>query len=149
MHPLQFIIPLDALAAVAPILAYVTLGLALLNLVTRIVQHRFHLQQAKASTDDEGLNRWLPHTATTVGLVLVSFLYMIPHPHAGMVMSVLALGVLFADFFEYESRLVEARSKSKQLSRPIAAVGASAFMFLYAAYQSVFFVIEPVWNSIV
>ena len=149
MHPLQFIIPLDALAVVAPILAYVTLGLALLNLVTRIVQHRFHLQQAKASTDDEGLYRWLPHTATTVGLVLVSFLYMIPHPHAGMVMSVLALGVLFADFFEYESRLVEARSKSKQLSRPIAAVGASAFMFLYAAYQSVFFVIEPVWNSIV
>jgi hypothetical protein len=66
-----------------------------------------------------------------------------------MVMSVLALGVLFADFFEYESRLVEARSKSKQLSRPIAAVGASAFMLLYAAYQSVFFVIEPVWNSIV
>jgi hypothetical protein len=149
MQPLQFLVPIGALEAVAPILPFVILGLAVANAVTRIVQHSRHESQAESGEDDEALTRWLPHTATTLGLVFSSFLFLIVEPHGGMVMSVLVLTVFVSDFFEFESRCVEARSKGAELEWPVAAIGASAFVLLYASYQSVFFVIEPLWNSIV
>jgi hypothetical protein len=31
----------------------------------------------------------------------------------------------------------------------VAAIGASVFALLYAGYQSLFFVIEPLWNAVV
>jgi hypothetical protein len=145
MQPLQFLVPLDALEAVGPILPFVVLAFAVANIVTRLLQHSRHRDQA----DDDGApSRWLPHTLTTLGLVFGSFLFMIVEPHGGMVMSVLALAVFVSDFFELESRRVEARSKSKDLERPTAAIGASAFALLYAGYQSLFFIIEPLWNAI-
>jgi len=149
MQPLQFLVPIGALDGVEPVLPFVILAFAVANMITRIVQHSRHEWQAEDGDDDEALSRWLPHTATTLGLVLSSFLFLIIEPHGGMVMSVLALAVFVSDFFEYESRRVEARSKSKELQRPIAAIGASVFALLYAGYQSLFFVIEPLWNAVI
>ncbi|WP_144901736.1 DUF7313 family protein [Halobellus captivus] len=149
MQPLQFLVPLDALDALEPIIPLVVFGFVILNILTRLLQHRRHRSQVESGDEDGSVSRWLPHTATNLGLVLSSFVYMIIEPHGGMVMSILALSVFISDFFEFESRLVEARSKSKSLERPTAAIGASVFALLYASYQSFFFLIEPLWNSIV
>jgi hypothetical protein len=149
MQLLQFLVPIDVLEAAAPILPFVVLVFAVANTVTRLAQHQYHRSQADSGADDEALARWLPHTATTLGLVFSSFLFLIVEPHGGMVMSVLALAVFVSDFFEFESRCVEARSKSKDLERPIAAIGASVFVLLYAGYQSLFFVVEPLWNTVI
>jgi hypothetical protein len=148
MQPLQFLVPLDALEAIEPILKYVILGLVLLYMVTLFLGHRKHRKQAEDGDDDEEISRFLPHTVTTVLLILASFALLVLEPHAGMVMSVLVLGVFVADFFEYESRRVEARTNRK-IERPKAALGASVVALLYAAYQSLFFVIAPIWNGIV
>ncbi|MFB6093184.1 MAG: hypothetical protein ABEK02_09260 [Haloquadratum sp.] len=149
MQPLQFLVPIDALEGVSSLLPLVVFLFALANLVTRHVQHDRHQRQAETGDEDEKLSRWPPHTATNVGLVFSSFLYMIVEPHGGMVMSVLALGVFFSDFFEYESRRVEARSKSKDITAPKAAIGASVFALLYAGYESLFFLIKPIWSAII
>ena len=149
MQPLQFLVPIGALEAIAPTLPFVILGFAVTNTVTRIVQHSRHASQAASGDDDGALARWPPHTVTTLGLVFSSFGFMIVEPHGGMVMSVLALAVFVSDFFEFESRCVEARSKSKELERPIAAIGASGVALLYAGYQSLFFMIEPLWNAVI
>ncbi|WP_435182886.1 DUF7313 family protein [Halobellus sp. EA9] len=148
MQPLQFLVPIDALESIDGLLPTVVFALVVLNVLTRLLQHNRHERQAEEG-DDEAISRWLPHTATTLAMVFASLLYMIVAPHGGMVMSVLVLGVFVTDFFEFESRKVEARSKSKDLERPTAAIGASIFALLYASYQSVFFLIAPIWNSIV
>ncbi|MFB6091338.1 MAG: hypothetical protein ABEJ97_09795 [Halobellus sp.] len=147
MQPLQFLVPIGALEAVDGILPIVVFAFVVLNVITRLLQHQRHEQQAEEG--DDAVSRWLPHTATTLGMVFASFLFMIVAPHGGMVMSVLALGVFVADFFEFESRKVEARSKSKSLEKPTAAIGASIFALLYAGYQGLFFVIAPIWNAVV
>ncbi|MFA1610503.1 DUF7313 family protein [Halobellus rubicundus] len=149
MQPLQFLVPIDALESIDGILPIVVFALVVLNILTRLLQHNRHERQAEEGDDDEAISRWLPHTATTLAMVFASLLYMIVAPHGGMVMSVLVLGVFVTDFFEFESRKVEARSKSKDLEKPTAAIGASAFALLYASYQSFFFLIAPIWNSIV
>lgn len=148
MQPLQFLVPIDALEAVGGILPVAVLVLVILNMITRILQHNHHKRQLRENDGDEAITRWLPHTLTTLGMVLLSFLYLIVAPHGGMVLSVLVVTVFIADFFGFESRKVEARSKSKDLERPTAAIGASAFALLYAGYQSLFFIIEPLWNAI-
>lgn len=147
MQPLQFAVPLDALEVLEPVITYVIFGLVLLNMATRLLAHRKHVSQAEQD-DDEAISRFLPHTVTTVALILASFVLLILKPHAGMVMSVLVLALFLADFFEYEARRVEART-DKTLEAPKSALGASVLVLLYAGYQSLFFVIAPVWNSIV
>jgi hypothetical protein len=117
-------------------------------MATRFLAHRTHVQQAKEGEDDEELSRYAPHTATTVLLVLASFAFLVVAPHGGMVMSVLVLGVFMADFFEFESRKVEARN-ALEMERPKAALTASFIALLYASFQSLFFVIEPIWTAIV
>ncbi|SFF95249.1 hypothetical protein SAMN04488063_0904 [Halopelagius inordinatus] len=148
MQPLQFAVPLDALEVLEPVITYVILGLVLLNMLTRILAHRRHVDQAEDGDDDEELSRFLPHTVTTVLLVLASFALLLVEPHGGMVMSVLALGLLVTDFFEYESRRVEARTGEK-LERPKAALGASALLLLYAAFQALFVFVADYWGLLV
>jgi hypothetical protein len=148
MQPLQFLVPLDPLVAAESIIPFVVLGLLLANMVTRLVAHRKHVEQAKAADDDSEITRFLPHSITTVLLILASFAFLIAEPHGGMVMSTLVLGVFLADFFEFESRKVEARNEL-QMERPKAAVTASLVALLYAGYQSLFFLIEPLWSAIV
>jgi hypothetical protein len=148
MQPLQFLVPLDPLVAAESVIPFVVLALVLANMVTRLLAHRTHVEQAKDAEDDSEVSRYLPHSVTTVLLVLASFAFLVVAPHGGMVMSVLVLGVFLADFFEFESRKVEARNEMK-MERPKAALTASLVALLYAAFQSLFFIVEPVWTAIV
>ena len=81
-------------------------------------------------------------------LVLASFYFLTLSHHSGIVLSVLVVGMVLADFFEFEARLVEAR-QDLPLEPPKGAMVASALVLLYAAYLALFFVIEPVWSRIV
>jgi hypothetical protein len=148
MQPLQFLVPLDPLVAAESVIPFVVLALLLANMVTRLVAHSKHVEQATAADDDSELSRYTPHSVTTVLLVLASFAFLVVAPHGGMVMSVLVLAIFLADFFEFESRKVEARNEL-EMERPKAAVTASVVALLYAGYQTLFFVIEPVWSAIV
>ncbi|KAB1189086.1 MULTISPECIES: hypothetical protein [Haloferax] len=146
MQPLQFLVPLDQLAAVEPVIPFAILALVLANFATRFLAHRSHVKQAEDGADE--LSRYLPHSITSGGLVLVSFVFLLFEPHGGMVMSVLVVGMFLTDFFEFESRNVEARN-DRPLERPNGALTAAVFVLLYAAYQSLFFLIEGAWNVVV
>jgi len=54
-----------------------------------------------------------------------------------MVMSVLVVGMVITDFFEFESRKVEAR-RDLPLDRPKAAIGAWVLALLYVLFQVAF-----------
>ena len=145
---LAFAVPIGVLESVAGVLPFVLFGLVLLNILTRFLAHRAHVQQATAGSDDEELSRYLPHEATTVSLLVGSFLFTIVEPNGGVVLSVLVLAMFLSDFFEYESRKVEARN-NMTVERPKSALAASLLVFLYAGFESVFFLVAPLWNSIV
>ncbi|MEF8820363.1 MAG: hypothetical protein V5A31_12030 [Haloferacaceae archaeon] len=145
MEPLQFLVPVEGLTAVEGALPYVALVLVLANMVTRLLGHRSHVRQAETAGE---ISRYVPHAATSITLVLVSFAYMVVAPHGGMVLSVLVVGTLIADFFEFESRKVEVRNDMR-LERPKGALTGSLLVLLYAGYQSVFFVVQPFWSAIV
>lgn len=148
MQPLEFLVPVGALESVAPYLGWVALVVVLANMATRLLAHKAHRRQADAGEDDEELSRHVPHAVTTVALVLVSFAFMVVEPHGGMVLSVLVLGAVLADFFEFEARKVEARN-GMELEKPKAALTASLLVLAYAAYQSVFVIVEPLWSAVV
>jgi hypothetical protein len=145
MEPLQFLVPLGPLAAAETALAYVVLALVLANLVTRLLAHRSHVAQVDR---DETPTRYLPHVASSVALLLASLAYLVAAPHGGMVLSVLVVATLLADLFEFESRQVEARN-GLPVERPKSALTGSLLVLLYAGYQSVFFVVQPVWSALV
>jgi hypothetical protein len=147
MQPLQFAVPIDALEAVGGILPSVILVLVLLNMATRALGHRTHAKQA-AEGGEEAVSRFVPHVVMNIVLILATFAYMVTHPHGGMVLTVLVVGMFLADFFEFEARKVEARNEMS-VEPPKSAIGASLVVLLYAAYQSIFFIIAPVWNAIV
>jgi hypothetical protein len=65
-----------------------------------------------------------------------------------MVMSVIAVGLFLTDFFEFESRQVEARN-DMTFERPKGAVAASLLALLYAGYQSLFVFVQPLWRLVV
>jgi hypothetical protein len=138
MQPLQFAVPLGALEAVADVMPYAILVLVLANMVTRAISHRKHVKQAEDGED--ALSRSIPHTLTNLLLILAAFAFMIVEPHGGMVLSVLVVSMFLADFFEFESRKVEARN-DMSLEAPKGAITASLIVLLYAAYQSVFFIV--------
>ena len=81
-------------------------------------------------------------------LIVLSFAFMIVEPHGGMVLSVLVIGMVISDFFEYESRRVEARN-NLEMDKPNSAIVASVLVIAYASYQALFFLVEPLWRSIV
>lgn len=146
MQPLEFLVPFEALEVVEPYITHVILALVLANMVTRAIAHSRHAKQA--DDGDDAITRFLPHTATTVLLLLSSFLYLLLHPHGGMVMSALVLGVFVTDFFEFEARRVEA-SNDLAFERPKSAIVASLLLLLYASYQSLFFLIKDYWQMVV
>jgi hypothetical protein len=135
--------PIDAL--LAPVIEYVVLVLVLANLGTRYLAHGSHVRQAEQSED---VSRHYLHELSNVVLVLVSFYYLTLHHHSGIVLSMLVIGTVLTDFFEFEARRVEAR-QGLPIEQPKGAIVASAVVFLYAAYLSLFFVVEPVWSAIV
>jgi len=136
--------PLDTL--VGPYIEWVILVLAVVNIGTRAIAHRKHVSQAADGAD--AVSRFVPHEAANVALATAAFYYTTLHPHGGIVMSTLVLGAFVSDFFEFEARKVEAR-RGISLERPKAGIAASGLVLLYAGYQTLFFVIEPVWSAIV
>ncbi len=145
MKLLQFLVPVEGLLAVEEVLPYVALALVLANMATRFLSHRSHVREAKK---EEAISRYTPHVVTSMALMLGSFAYMIVAPHGGMVLSVLVVGTVLADFFEFESRQVEVRN-DMPIERPKSALTGSLLVLLYAGYQSVFFIIQPIWSAIV
>jgi hypothetical protein len=149
MNPLSLFGPVDAVlgSGEPPLIVYVLVVLAVLNVATRAISHRANVAQA----DDGGadaIEQHPAHIATTILLILGSFYLGTIEVHSGMVLSVLVVGMFIADFFELEARRVEVRN-DRGISRPKAAVAASVLVVLYAAYISVFFVVAPLWNAVV
>lgn len=136
--------PLDT--ALSGWMPYVLLVLAVANVVTRAVQHRTHLQQAQEGAD--AITRHPAHVATNVALVIAAFYYTTLHQHAGIVTSALVVGLFLTDFFEFEARKVEAR-RGIDIELPKGAIAASVLALMYVGYQSLFFVIEPLWSAVV
>jgi UPF0716 family protein affecting phage T7 exclusion len=122
------------------------LGLAVGNLLARQRAHQTHRQQATEGAD--AIERHPLHVATNVGLVVGSLYYLTVLPHPGMVLSVLVVGMVISDFFEYESRRVEARN-DLEMDKPNSAIVASALVIAYAGYQALFFLVEPLWSAII
>jgi len=137
--------PLDTL--VGPYIEYVMLGLAILSMATRHLQHSAHQEQAQ-NGDDSALSRHPVHTATMGVFVLASFYYMTLHHHGGLILSTLVLGAFITDIFEFEARKVEVR-EGHEFEKPKAAIFASVLVLLYAGYQSVFVYIQPFWTKII
>jgi hypothetical protein len=103
MDPLQFVVPLDWLSTVGPVLPFAILVMAFANLATRHVQHKRHVIQADAG---DSVERYGPHTVTNVGLLLLSALFTVHAPTGGTLLSVLVITLVLADLFEFESRNV-------------------------------------------
>lgn len=136
--------PVDAV--LAPYAAYVVLALVLVNMVTRHLAHGHHVDEAR--DDGEGVGRYLPHVATNVLLLLASFYYLTLHQHAGIVLTTLTVGLFVTDFFEFESRNVEARN-DMPIERPKAAIAASVLTLLYAGFLAVYWVIAGPWEALI
>lgn len=136
--------PVDAV--LSPYIAYVLLGLLVVNLGARALEYRQHVDQA--ADGDEELSRHPLRVGTNFLLVIGSFYYLTVHHHAGMVFTILVLGVFITDLFEFESRKVEAR-REIDIERPKGAIAASMLALAYIAYQTLFFVIAPAWKLVV
>lgn len=136
--------PLDAV--LAPVIEFVLLVLVVANMGTRLVAFRSHVRQAEAGADS--LTRHRLHQASNVVLVLATFYYLTLHHHSGIVLSVIVLGTVIADFFEFEGRQVELR-QDWPLERPKAAILGSLLALAYAAFLSLFFLVKPYWELIV
>ena len=148
MYPLSLFGPVDAVLGSGdpPLIVYVLVVLALLNVLTRAISHRSNVKQARDGAD--AIEQHPAHIATTILLILGSFYLGTVELHSGMVLSVLVVGMFVTDFFELEARRVEARN-NRSIGRPNGAIAASVLVVLYAAYLSVFFVVAPLWNAIV
>jgi len=142
MNPLQFLIPLGWVETVGPILPLAILVLVIANMSTRLLANRVHKQQADEGTKDEALSRYGPHTFTTMGLVIMSLLFIIYRPTSGMILAVPVVGLLLTDFFEFESRMVEARN-DMPIERPKAGLAISVIVLVYAAYYGLQFLYGP------
>ncbi|WP_255150503.1 DUF7313 family protein [Halorarius halobius] len=137
--------PIDAI--LAPYIAYVLLALLVVNIAGRALEFKQHQQQAE-SGDWTDLSRHPLRVGTNVLLVVGSFYYLTVHQHGGMVFATLFLGVFITDLFEFESRQVEVR-RGVDLERPKGAIAASLLALAYIAYQTLFFIVAPIWNGIV
>lgn len=146
--PLEFLVPVGALEAVAGVLPFAVLVVVLANLLTRVLAQRTYVRQADEDDDDEAVSRYLPHEATNVLLVLLAFAMTIVQPHGGLVLATLVVGLFISDFFEFEARRVEARN-GMEIEKPKSAIFASVLVLAYAAFQALFFLVEPYWGQVV
>jgi hypothetical protein len=119
------------------------LALVLANMAARARAHFSHVsevEQARSTDDaeaDEAISRHPARVLTNLLLVLGAFYYTTLSYHAGMVVSVLLIGVVLTDVFEFESRKVEAR-RDVELDPPKAAVAGSLLALVYLVYVTLF-----------
>jgi hypothetical protein len=144
MQPLVLFGPLGV---VDPFIEEILLVLALANVVTRRIAHDRHTRQAEDG-GAEAMSRHLGHEATNVLLVVGSFYFLLVHYHGGFVMSMLVLGLVVTDFFEFEARKVEART-DRPIEMPKGALVASALVVGYAAFQALWYLVEGPWQAVV
>lgn len=144
MNPLLFG-PIDTV--LMPYISLIVFVLILLNMVTRYMAHRNHLRGFSERGED-GITRHTVHVASTIVLVLACFYYATVSLTFGITLSVFALALLLTDFFEFESRLVEARTE-RPIEQPKAAVALSILMFVYAIYPVVVLLVGPFWQGII
>ncbi|WP_418284419.1 DUF7313 family protein [Halorubrum sp. DTA46] len=145
MDPLQFLVPLGWLAAVGPVLPYAILVMAVANLATRHVAYKRHVEQG---ADEDSVDAYDPHAFTNIGLLLLSFLFVLHAPVGGTLLAILVITMLIADLFEFEARNVEARN-DMPIEAPKSAIAASLLVVVYAAYYALFFLVSGVWNQFV
>ncbi|QKY15962.1 hypothetical protein [Halorubrum sp. CBA1229] len=145
MDPLQFLVPLGWLSAVGPVLPYAILTMAVANLATRHIAHRRHVEQG---TDGDSVEPYTPHAFTNIGLVLLSFLFVLDAPVSGVILSVLVITMLIADLFELEARNVEARN-DMPIEAPKSSIAASLFVLVFASYYALWFLVAGLWNQYV
>lgn len=136
--------PVDAI--LRPWVGYVILVLAIVNVGARIAE--FSSIERQAEEGPEAISRSGLRVATNALLVVLSYYFATVEYHAGMVLSVLVTGMVISDLFEFEARLVEAR-RDIEIERPKGAIVASLLVVVYALYTTLFFVIAPIWNSVV
>jgi hypothetical protein len=137
--------PVDTV--LGPYIEYVLLVLLVVNIGARALEY----ERIKSQVTDGGADAVSRHpvrVGTNVLLLVGSFYYMTVHHHGGMVFSIIVLGLFITDLFEFESRKVEAR-REIDIERPKGAIAASILALMYIGYQTLFFVIKPVWSSIV
>ncbi|WP_313691579.1 DUF7313 family protein [Halorarum halobium] len=146
--PLQFLVPVGALEAVAGVLPAVIFVVVLVNLLTRYLAQRAYARQAEEGDDDEAISRYIPHEVANFALILLAFAMTVVQPHGGLVLATLVVGLFISDFFEFEARRVEARN-GMEIESPKGAIFASALVVLYAGFQAFFFLVEPYWGQIV
>lgn len=137
--------PIDTLFA--PYLEYVLLVLVIVNMGSRAAEYKRHVRQA-ADGGAEAVTRSPIRVGTNLLLVGGGFYYATVHYHAGVVFSMLMVGLFITDLFEFESRKVEAR-RDIELERPTGAVAASVLVLLYIVYQTLFFLITPYWDAVI
>ena len=145
MYALQFLVPLGWIETIGPLLPVAILTLVVVNLITRLLSHRKHKQQVAA--DSEELDRYPPHVFTTTGVVVLGLLFTIYRPTSGMILMVPVIGLFITDFFEYESREVEARN-DMTFEQPKAGIAVSLLVLVYAAYYALPFLYEPVLDAL-
>jgi hypothetical protein len=141
MQPLSFLVPLGWIESVGPIIPLAILTLAIANMGTRLLSHRHHKQQA-VDGDADSLDRYTPHVFTTTGIVILALLFTLYKPISGMILMIPVIGLFITDFFEFESREVEARN-DMEFEQPKAALGVSVLLLIYAAYYGLPFLYEP------
>lgn len=144
MQPLQLGAVDAALAAAIP---FIVLILAIVNIATRYLAHRTLVDQA-AEHGADGIERHTLHSAVTVLLVIATFYYILVELHPGVILASFALTTFIADFFGFESRLVEARTDSS-LEPPKAAIASSLFVLMYAGYTVLADVFGAFWSPII
>lgn len=134
--------PVDAILAAdvtgeVVVVELLLLGLVVANMGLRALAYRRNRSQAEDG-DDEAITRHPVHFASNLLLVVLAFYYMTIHHHAGVVASVLVLGVVLTDVFEFESRKVEAR-REIDLEPPKAAIAGSVLTLVYVGYVTFFY----------
>ena len=137
--------PVDAL--LAPYIEYVILVLVLVNIGARALEYRSIKKEVREG-GVEAVSRSAARVATDILLIVSAFYFTTVEYHAGMVLSMLVVGLVLTDLFEFESRLVEAR-RDLEIERPKAAIAASVLLLAYSAYTSLFFLVKGIWNSVI
>jgi hypothetical protein len=136
--------PVDTV--LAPVLIYVVLAIAVVNIASRAIEYRQIASQADDG-DDGAVSRNLLRVATNFLLVLVAFYYLTVDRHVGMIFSLFAVGLFLADFFEFEARKVEVR-QGWEIERPWGSIGASMLILAYAVYH-ILAIYFPFWGAVI
>ena len=130
-----------------PYIGLLILVLVLVNIVARALEYRSIVSDARDGGVD-AVSRNAVRVATNFLLVVLSFYYATVEFHAGTVLSILVVGMVITDLFEFESRLVEIRQEFS-IDRPNAAIAASVLVLLYISYLTLFQFIKPYWSQVV